>query len=96
MDNNHWWLLAFGMSGGLLRHLREKFKAGGEMWKTPGFYRDLFLELATSAFATWAVYNLCLGMGWENQVAVAFAGMAGYMGGSAIEILTRMFEARAR
>lgn len=97
MDNNHYWLLAFGMSGGLVRYLKQKFETGERsLWMTPAFYRDLVLELGTSAFATWAIYNLCLGLGWENQVAVACAGMAGYMGGSAIELIVKFFEGRAR
>lgn len=96
MDNNHGWLLVFGMIGGLLRHLREKMTEGVMHWKEPAFYRDLMLELGTSAFATWAIYNLCIGLGWHNQTAVACAGMAGYMGGSSIDLIRRFFEAKAR
>lgn len=94
MDNNHWWLIAFGMAGGLLRNMREKITSGPVNWREPAFWRDVVLELGTSAFSTWAVYSLCVGVGFNNEVAVAFGGMAGYMGGSSIDVVCKVVAGR--
>lgn len=79
--------------GGIVRVIR-KSKLGGKTWQQIGM--TLVVEMVISSFAGVITFFLCQSNNVQPFYTAVMTSLAGYMGGSALDVLEAVYRARIK
>lgn len=88
----YWWVAALAIWGGIVRVIREVKLGGKTFWQ---IILAFVAESIVSAFAGMLVFFLCESSNIPRMYTAALVGIAGYMGGRALNLIETIVKARS-
>jgi len=89
--STYFWVVFVAAWGGVVRVIR-KSKLGGKTWQQVTLI--LAMEMVTSSFAGVITFFLCQSNNIQPFYTAVMTSLAGYMGGSALDVLEAVYRAR--
>lgn len=89
--STYWWVVVLAIWGGIVRVIREVKLGGKTFWQ---IILAFVAEAVVSAFAGMLVFFLCESSNMPRMYTAALVGIAGYMGGRALNLLEAIYKSR--